>query len=35
MSQDNNKVKAIRECLIRHFAFNYNSAYKDAKYGIK
>ena len=34
--RDNDRVKVIRECLIKHFAFYYNSAckvYKDAKYG--
>ena len=38
MAQNNNYIKAIKKCLIRHFAFCYNSAYKvykDAKYGIK
>ena len=38
ISQNNNYIKVIREYLIRHFAFYYNSAYKlykDAKYGIK
>ena len=37
MSRDNNQVKAIREYLIKHFAFYYNSAckvYKGAKYGV-
>ena len=37
-AQNNNQVKAIKEYLIRHFAFYYNSAYKvhkDAKYGVK
>ena len=36
--KDNNQVKVTRECLIKHFVFYYNSAYKvheDAKYGIK
>ena len=36
MLRDNNRVKAIKECLIKHFTFYYNSAcrvYKDAKYG--
>ena len=31
------QVKVIRECLIKHFTFYYNSAYavyKDAKYSI-
>jgi hypothetical protein len=33
--EDDNRIKGIRECLIKHFAFCYNSAYtvhKDAKY---
>ena len=37
MSRNNNYIKAIRECLIKHFTFYYNSAYKvheDAKYSI-
>ena len=37
MTQNNNYVKAIRECLIRHFAFYYNSTYRvyeDTKYNI-
>ena len=37
MLKDNNRVKSIRECLIKHFAFCYNNAYriyKDAKYSI-
>ena len=36
MLKDNDRVKVIKECLIKHFAFYYNSAckvYKDAKYG--
>ena len=36
MLRDNNWGKAIREYLIKYFAFYYNSAcrvYKDAKYG--
>ena len=36
--KNNNQVKAIKEYLIKHFAFYYNSAYKvykDVKYGIK
>jgi hypothetical protein len=36
MSEDNNQIKGIRECLIKHFAFCYNSiytVYKDTKYG--
>ena len=35
--RDNNQVKVIRECLIKYFAFYYNSiykVYKDAKYSI-
>ena len=38
IAQNNNYIKAIKECLIRHFTFCYNSAYrvyKDAKYGIE
>jgi hypothetical protein len=34
--EDNNRIKGIRECLIKHFAFYYNSAYtvhEDTKYG--
>ena len=37
MSRDNNDIKVIREYLIKHFAFCYNSAYrvyKDTKYGV-
>ena len=37
ISRDNDYIKAIREYLIKHFAFYYNSAYKvykNAKYGI-
>ena len=37
-AQNNNHIKVIKECLIKHFAFCYNSAYKvhkDAKYGIE
>ena len=37
MAWNNNYIKAIREYLIRHFTFYYNSACKvheDAKYGI-
>ena len=33
--EDNNQIKSIRECLIKHFAFYYNSAYtvhEDTKY---
>ena len=36
MLKDDNQVKAIKECLIKHFAFYYNSTcrvYKDTKYG--
>jgi hypothetical protein len=35
--EDNNQIKGIRECLIKHFAFCYNSAYtvhKDTKYSV-
>ena len=38
MARNNNYIKVIREYLIRHFAFYYNSAckvYKNAKYGIR
>ena len=38
MSRDDDQVKAIKKCLIKHFAFYYNSAckvYKDTKYGVK
>ena len=38
MAWNNNYVKVIREYLIRHFAFYYNSAckiYKDAKYSVR
>ena len=34
---NNNYVKIIKKCLIRHFAFYYNSAcrvHKDTKYSI-
>ena len=34
--RDDDRVKVIRECLIKYFAFYYNSAckvYKDTKYG--
>ena len=34
--RDNNRVKVTIKCLIKHFAFYYNSAcrvYKEAKYG--
>ena len=37
MTQNNNHIKVTRECLIKYFAFCYNSAqrvYKDAKYGV-
>ena len=37
MLRDNNRVKATKEYLIKHFAFYYNSVcrvYEDAKYGI-
>jgi hypothetical protein len=33
--EDDNRIKGIRECLIKHFIFCYNSActvHKDAKY---
>ena len=36
--RDDNWVKIIKEFLIKHFAFCYNSTckvYKDAKYGVK
>ena len=35
MLRDNDRVKVIKEYLIKYFAFYYNSAcrvYKDAKY---
>jgi hypothetical protein len=35
--EDNNRIKGIRECIIKHFTFCYNSAYiihKNTKYGI-
>ena len=38
MLKDNDWVKVIKEYLIKHFAFYYNSACKvheDAKYGIE
>ena len=38
MAWNNNHIKAIKEYLIRHFVFCYNSAYKvykDAKYSAK
>jgi hypothetical protein len=34
-SENNNRIKGIRECLIKHFIFYYNSTcivYKDTKY---
>jgi hypothetical protein len=34
--EDNNRIKGMRECLIKHFIFCYNSTctvYKDTKYG--
>ena len=37
MLRDDDWVKAIKECLIKHFTFYYNSAcrvYEDAKYSI-
>jgi hypothetical protein len=33
--KNNNQIKGIRECLIKHFAFYYNSTctvHKDTKY---
>ena len=38
MLKNNDRVKVIRECLIKHFTFYYNSAcrvHKDAKYGTR
>ena len=38
MAWNNNYIKVIKEYLIRHFTFCYNSVYrvyKDAKYGVK
>ena len=35
ISENNNQIKGIRECLIKHFAFCYNSTctvYEDTKY---
>jgi hypothetical protein len=35
-SEDNNQIKGIRECSIKHFAFYYNdvcTVHEDAKYG--
>jgi hypothetical protein len=37
MLENNNQIKGIRECSIKHFTFYYNNAYtvyKDAKYSI-
>ena len=37
MAQSNNYIKAIKNYLIKYFAFYYNSVckvYKDAKYGV-
>ena len=37
ISRDDDQVKVIKEYLIKHFAFYYNSTckvYKDTKYGI-
>jgi hypothetical protein len=34
-SENNNQIKGIRECTIKHFTFYYNSActvYKNTKY---
>jgi hypothetical protein len=34
--KDNNRIKGIRECLIKYFTFYYNSTctvHKDTKYG--
>ena len=36
--RDDDWVKVIKKCLIKYFAFYYNSmyrVYKDAKYGIE
>jgi hypothetical protein len=36
MLEDNNQIKGMRECSIKHFAFYYNSActvHEDTKYG--
>jgi hypothetical protein len=33
--EDDNQIKGMRECLIKHFTFYYNSAcivHKDTKY---
>ena len=38
MLRDDDWVKVIKECLIKHFAFYYNSAckvYKDTKYSTR
>ena len=38
MLRDDDWVKVIKECLIKYFAFYYNSVYrvhKDAKYSIE
>jgi hypothetical protein len=35
--EDDNRIKGIKECLIKHFAFCYNSiytVYKDTKYSV-
>jgi hypothetical protein len=35
--KNKNQIKGIKECIIKHFTFCYNSTYtvyKDAKYGI-
>jgi hypothetical protein len=36
MLKNNNQIKGMRKCLIKYFAFYYNSActvYKNTKYG--
>jgi hypothetical protein len=36
ISENNNQIKGMRECTIKHFTFCYNSTYivyKDTKYG--
>jgi hypothetical protein len=36
ISEDNNQIKSIRECSIKHFTFCYNSTctvHEDTKYG--
>ena len=36
--RDDDRVKVIRECLIKYFAFYYNSVcrvHKNAKYGVE